>query len=151
MTVVFSAANRKKGVEVTGRVRHMRITLKAMIAMVGCLVLPGVVEAQGNAAEGENVFKKCKVCHDAGDGAKNKIGPILNDIVGRKAASIEGYPYSGDLKALGSQGFVWTEENLNKYLAKVKDVVADGKMVFPGLKDDQDRKDLIAYLKKFGK
>jgi cytochrome c2 len=111
--------------------------------------LPGVVEAQGNAAEGENVFKKCKTCHDVGEGAKNKIGPILSNIVGRKAASIDGYAYSSELKALGSQGFVWTEENLNKYLSNVKDVVAHGKMVFPGLKDDQDRKDLIAYLKKF--
>jgi cytochrome c len=127
----------------------MRVTLKAMVAMVGCLVLPGVVEAQGNAAEGENVFKKCKACHDIGEGAKNKIGPVLDNIVGRKAASVEGYAYSSDLKALGSQGFVWTEENLNKYLTNVRDVVAHGKMVFPGLKDDQDRQDLIAYLKKF--
>ena len=117
--------------------------------MVGCLVLPGVVEAQGNAVEGENVFKKCKTCHDVGEGAKTKIGPVLNGIVGHKAASVEGYAYSSDLKALGAQGFVWTEENLNKYLTNVKDVVAHGKMVFPGLKDDQDRKDLIAYLKKF--
>ena len=84
----------------------MSVVLKAMIAMLGCLVLPGVVEAQGNAAEGENVFKKCKTCHDVGEGAKNKIGPILNNIVGRKAASIDGYAYSSDLKALGSQGFV---------------------------------------------
>jgi cytochrome c len=127
----------------------MSVVLKAMIAMLGCLVLPGVVEAQGNAAEGENVFKKCKTCHDVGEGAKNKIGPILSNIVGRKAASIDGYAYSSELKALGSQGFVWTEENLNKYFSNVKDVVAHGKMVFPGLKDDQDRKDLIAYLKKF--
>ena len=131
------------------RVTLKRVNLKAVIAMVGCLVLPGVVAAQGNAAEGENVFKKCKTCHDIGDGAKNKIGPVLNNIVGRKAASIDGYAFSSDLKALGSQGFVWTEENLNKYLTNVKDVVAHGKMVFPGLKDDQDRKDLIAYLKKF--
>jgi cytochrome c len=133
------------------RVTLKKATLKAVIAMVGCLALPGVVEAQGNTAEGENVFKKCKTCHDVGEGAKNKIGPVLNNIVGRKAASIEGYAYSSDLKALGAQGFVWTEENLNKYLTNVKDVVAHGKMVFPGLKDDQDRKDLIAYLKKFGK
>ena len=127
----------------------MTVVLKAMIAMLGCLVLPGLVQAQGNSAEGENVFKKCKTCHDVGEGAKTKIGPVLNGIVGHKAASVEGYAYSSDLKALGAQGFVWTEENLNKYLTNVKDVVAHGKMVFPGLKDDQDRKDLIAYLKKF--
>lgn len=78
-------------------------------------------------------------------------GPALTNIVGRKAASIDGFAYSSDLKALGSKGFVWSDENLDKYLDNVKSVVANGKMVFPGLKDDQDRKDLIAYLKKFSK
>ena len=76
----------------------MRITLKATIAMVGCLVLPGVVAAQGNAAEGENVFKKCKVCHDVGEGAKNKVGPILNDVVGRKAQVSKGIPILATLR-----------------------------------------------------
>jgi cytochrome c2 len=53
----------------------MRVTLKPVIAMVGCLVLPGVVEAQGNAVEGENVFKKYKTCHDVGEGAKPRSAP----------------------------------------------------------------------------
>ena len=111
----------------------------------------GTVQAQGNPEEGENVFKKCRTCHDVGDSAKNKVGPALNNIVGRKAASVNGFAYSTDMKALGSNGFVWSEENLSKYLENVKSVVANGKMVFPGLKDEQDRKDLIAYLKKFTK
>jgi cytochrome c len=109
------------------------------------------VAAQGSAEQGENIFKKCKVCHDVGEGAKTKVGPVLNGVVGRKAASIEGYPYSPDLKALAAQGFVWDETNLDKYLGNPKSVVAKGKMVFPGLKDEQERKDVIAYLKKFTK
>jgi cytochrome c len=110
-----------------------------------------VLHAQGNAEEGASVFKKCRACHDIGNGAKNKVGPALTNIVGRKAASVDGFPYSSDLKSLGSKGFVWSDENLDKYLDNVKSVVANGKMVFPGLKDDQDRKDLIAYLKSFSR
>jgi cytochrome c len=127
----------------------MKILLMVAILAVALLGSPKSAHAQGNAEEGEGVFKKCRTCHDVGDGAKNKVGPALNSIVGRKAASVDGFPYSSDLKSLGSKGFVWSEENLSKYLENVKSVVANGKMVFPGLKDEQDRKDLIAYLKKF--
>jgi cytochrome c len=111
----------------------------------------GAAAAQGSAEHGEDIFKKCKVCHDIGEGAKNKVGPPLNDIVGRKAASVDGYPYSSDLKALGGQGFVWDETNIDKYLENPKSLLGKGKMVFPGLKDEQDRKDVIAYLRKFSK
>jgi cytochrome c len=123
------------------------------IAMLGVVVcaLASPAKAQGNAEEGEAVFKKCKTCHDVGNGAKNKVGPPLNDIVGRKAAAADGFSYSPEMKKLGSDGFLWSEENLSRYLENVKNVVANGKMVFPGLKDEQDRKDLIAYLKKFSK
>jgi len=120
------------------------------IAMLVLIASAGAAAAQ-SAEQGESVFKKCKVCHDIGEGAKNKVGPPLNNIVGRTAASMAGYPYSSDLKALGAQGFVWDEKNLDKYLQDPKQVVAKGKMVFPGLKDEQERKDLIAYLKTFSK
>jgi cytochrome c len=129
----------------------IRLGWTATIAAMAMLAGASAANAQGNAAEGENVFKKCKTCHDVGDGAKNKVGPLLNNIVGRKAASIDGYAYSSDLKALAAKGFVWSDENLSKYLENVKSVVANGKMVFPGLKDEQDRKDVIAYLKKHTK
>jgi cytochrome c len=126
--------------------------IRCMAAMLGLLLASaGAAAAQGSAEQGEDVFKKCKACHDVGDGARNKVGPILNGVVGRKAASVEGYPYSSDLKALGAQGLVWDENNLNKYLENPKSVVGNGKMVFPGLKDEQDRKDVIAYLKTFSK
>ena len=117
------------------------------VALFGCA---GAVQAQqGNVEEGENIFKKCRSCHDIGNGAKNKVGPVLNNIVGRKAASVDGFAYSTDMKKLGAKGFVWNEENLGRYLGNVKDVVPNGKMVFPGLTDERDREDLIAYLKKF--
>ena len=131
--------------------RRMKTLLSIATLGVAFLVCAAPAQAQGNPEEGEGVYKKCKTCHDVGDGAKNKVGPALNNIVGRKAASIDGFAYSTDMKTLGSKGFVWSEENLSKYLENVKSVVANGKMVFPGLKDEQDRKDLIAYLKKFTK
>jgi len=128
------------------------MTVRCPVSIVVLLLASaGAASAQANAEQGENIFKKCKACHDVGDGARNKVGPVLNDVFGRKAASVEGYPYSSDLKALGAQGFVWDEKNLNKYLEDPKSIVGKGKMVFPGLKDEQDRKDVIAYLKKFSK
>ncbi len=130
------------------KVKILSSTTSFFIALLACA---GALQAQGNVEEGENVFKKCRTCHDVGDGAKNKVGPVLNNVVGRKAASIDGFAYSTDMKALGAKGFEWNDENLNKYLENVKRVVANGKMVFPGLRDEQDRKDLIAYLKKFTK
>ncbi len=129
----------------------MKVLSSMAILSVVLFGSAGAVQAQGNPEEGESVFKKCRTCHDVGSGAKNKVGPVLNDIVGRKAASVAGFAYSTDMKTLGSNGFVWSEENLGKYLENVKNVVASGKMVFPGLKDEQDRKDVIAYLKKFTK
>lgn len=129
----------------------MRFPIGAAIFVITLLASGGVLQAQGDAEQGEDVFRKCRACHDIGDGARNRVGPPLTNIVGRKAASVDGFPYSSDMKSLGAKGFMWNEENLDKYLENVRSVVANGKMVFPGLKDEQDRKDLIAYLKRFGK
>lgn len=119
------------------------------------LVLGTGVAASGAWAEdlenGKTQFNKCKACHDIGDGAKIKVGPPLNDLVGRKAASIEGFAYSDDIKGLAAKGFVWNEDNLRKYIENPKAVVPNGKMVFAGLKDKDDREDVIAYLKQFTK
>lgn len=98
-------------------------------------------------ANGETQFRKCKTCHDIGEAGKNKVGPKLVNIVGAKAASVGDFSYSDDFKKLAADGFTWTEDNLSKYIANPKSVAPNGKMVFPGIKDDEDRKDLIAYLK----
>ena len=97
------------------------------------------------------VFKKCRTCHQVGDTAKNSVGPVLNGIIGQKAGSIEGFSYSPANKDAGSNGLVWTEENLFKYLENPMAFMPKTKMIFPGIKDEQDRKDVIAYLKKFAK
>jgi cytochrome c2 len=104
-----------------------------------------------DAENGEEVFKKCRTCHQVGDTAKNSVGPVLNGIIGRKAGSIEGFSYSPANKEAGSNGLVWTEEILFKYLENPMTFMPKTKMIFPGIKDAQDRKDVIAYLKKFAK
>ena len=102
--------------------------------------------AEGDAANGEKVFKKCMACHTA-DAETNKTGPYLKGVVGRKAAAVEGYKYSADLIALGEAGTVWDDANLDKYLESPKSMAPKGKMSFPGLKKPEERADLIAFLK----
>jgi cytochrome c len=105
----------------------------------------------GNADEGQEVFKKCRACHDVGPTAKNKVGPLLNDIIGRRAGTIEGFEYSQANKDAGAKGLTWTDDVLFKYLENPLAFMPGTKMAFAGLKDAQDRKDLIAYLHKFSK
>jgi cytochrome c2 len=101
----------------------------------------------GNAEAGEDVFKKCRACHDVGADAKNKVGPLLTGIVGRKVGSVEGFTYSDANRAFGEKGAIWTEEELLKYLESPLTYMPKNKMAFAGLKDEQDRLDVIAYLK----
>jgi len=101
--------------------------------------------------EGAEVFKKCRACHDVGPEAKNKVGPLLNGIIGRPAGTIDGFNYSDANKQAGAKGLVWTEDVMFKYLEGPLSFMPGTKMAFAGLKDGQDRKDVIAYLKKFAK
>lgn len=103
--------------------------------------------AEGDAAHGEQVFKQCKVCHSIGAGAKAGVGPEQNGVYGAKAASRTGYSYSPAMKEAGEKGLVWNDANLDKYLENPKAVVPGTKMVFPGIKNEKDRQDVIAFLK----
>ena len=105
--------------------------------------------ADGDPAAGEKVFKKCKACHDVGADAKNKVGPVLNGVVGRTAGTYPDFSYSDAMKTAGEEGLVWDEETLDKYLKKPKDVVPKTKMTFAGLRKEDDIKDVIAYLETF--
>jgi cytochrome c len=76
---------------------------------------------------------------------------MLNNLIGRKAGTMEGFDYSPANKDAGTKGLTWTEENLFKYLHDPKAFMPGTKMIFAGLKEEQDRRDLIAYLKTFSK
>ncbi len=97
----------------------------------------------GDAAKGEKVFKKCKACHVV-DKEKNKTGPHLVGLFGRKAGSVKSFKrYS---KAIKGSGIVWTAETLDGYLENPKKYLKGGKMAFAGLKKEKDRQNVIAYL-----
>ena len=129
--------------------RDAWVLFSAATATAAALFMAAPAAAQeGNAEDGAEVFKKCRACHDVGPEAKNKVGPSLNDIIGRKAGTIEGFSYSEANKSAGSKGLVWTEDVLSKYLENPLAFMPGTKMAFAGLKDPQDRKDLIAFLKK---
>jgi cytochrome c len=140
-----------------GKVMSRQSSLTSLRTVLAALTIifglgSGVVGAQeGNPQEGAEVFKKCRACHDVGPAAKNKVGPLLNGIIGRHAGSIEGYNYSEANKQAGAKGLVWTEEVMFKYLEAPLAFMPGTKMAFAGLKDEQDRKDVIAYLKSFAK
>ena len=96
----------------------------------------------GDAAAGETVFAQCRTCHLVEEG-KNGVGPSLYGIVGRAAGSIEGFNYSD---ANANSGITWTPEVMYEYLEAPREYMPGTRMAFPGLKDPQDRADVIAYL-----
>lgn len=96
---------------------------------------------------GENVFKKCKACHQVGEGAKNRSGPQLNGIVGRAIGAVDGFKYSKVFEAAAEEGRVWDEESLIAFLAKPKEYFKGTKMSFAGLRSDEDVAAVIAYLR----
>ena len=115
--------------------------------LVSCMVASAALAQEaGDPAAGEKTFMKCKVCHQVGDNAKNMVGPALTGIVGRKAGTYPGYSYS---EANKNSGLTWDEATLDVYLTNPKAKVPGTKMIFPGLPNEKDRKDVIAYLKTF--
>lgn len=122
--------------------RLIATTLAATAALVASVA--GAM-AQ-DAAAGEKVFLKCKVCHQIGEGAKNAVGPVLNGVIGRKAGTYEGYNYSDANK---NSGITWDEATFKEYIRNPKAKVPGTKMIFPGLTTDADVENVLAYLKQF--
>ena len=114
------------------------------VFMAGMIALAGQAAAQGDAAKGEKVYKRCGGCHSL-EAGKKKVGPSLAGLFGRKAGSVEKFKYS---KSMASSDIVWDEETLDAYLKNPKKYIPKNKMAFRGLKKDQQRADLIAYLKE---
>lgn len=116
--------------------------LRAAAGVLLAAFAGAAARAEGDPALGKAQFNKCAACHSIKPG-ENKIGPSLHGIVGRPAHSIEGFSYSDAMKAYN---VTWTDEELNKYLENPRGVVAGTKMIFVGLKKEDERANLIAYL-----
>lgn len=118
----------------------------AFVSTMLLVASAGIVVAQ-DATAGEKTFLVCRACHQIGPNAKNAVGPVLNGVIGRKAGTYPDFQYSDANK---NSGIVWTPDELDKYLTSPQTVVPHTKMIFPGLKDEQQRKNVIAYLEQFG-
>lgn len=101
-----------------------------------------------DAAAGEKSFNKCRACHQVGETAKSGVGPIMNGLFGRKSGTIEGYNYSEPNK---NSGIVWDEAVFAEYIKDPKAKIPGTKMAFAGIKNEQEIKDLTAFLKQFGR
>ena len=137
------------------------IGFAAVLVATASLTDPAVAQ---DAAKGETVFNKCKVCHRIGEGARNNVGPMLNGVIGRQAGTVESFSYSPLNKAAGENGLKWDENLIFAYLedpnvflkkfltdkGKADQATGQTKMVFK-LANEQERKDVIAYLKQFSK
>jgi cytochrome c len=118
--------------------------MKRLVVSAALILFAGAAPAlaAGDVEAGKVVFKKCAVCHSAEQG-KNKIGPSLWGVVGRPSASVEGFNYSPAMKAANK---TWDDPTLHQYLEAPSKMVPGTKMAFPGLKEEKDRDDVIAYL-----
>src|SRR5215212_10075570 len=120
--------------------------MKALgFAAVVILAAVGSASAQDLTA-GENSFKKCLPCHSVGADAKNEVGPVLNGLEGRKSGTIEGYSYT---EANKNSGITWDEATFKEYITDPRAKIPGTKMVFAGIKSENEKAALWAYLKQF--
>ena len=106
-------------------------------------------EAIGDPARGQKAFRQCSGCHKVGAEAKNGVGPHLNGIFGRRAAAVEGFNFSRGLTRAADDGLIWDLEHLDAYLENPKALVSGTRMAFRGIRDAQERHDVLAYLRQF--
>ena len=122
--------------------------MRSFILVLGAgifAIVPGYAQ---DAASGEKIFVQCKACHQIGENAKNAVGPVLNGLFGRKAGTIEGFSYSSANK---NSGITWDEATFREYIKDPKAKIPGTKMVFAGIKNEQEASDLWAFLAQYDK
>jgi cytochrome c len=120
--------------------------MKLIVAAAALLTLTAGVARAQDAEVGAKVFAQCRACHQIGETAKNLIGPKLNGVIGRKAGSVEGFAYSPANK---NSGITWDEATFTDYIHDPRAKIPGTKMTFAGIKNDQQIKDLIAFLEQY--
>jgi cytochrome c len=125
----------------------MKTSILSALVVVTSLIAASGARAQ-DAAAGKTSFNKCMACHAVGDGAKNKVGPVLNGLDGRKSGTVEGYSYSDANK---NSGITWNKEQFLDYIKDPKAKIPNTKMIFPGIKNEKEANDLWAFLAQYDK
>lgn len=124
--------------------------MRALILGVAMLGLTtSLAVAEGDPAAGKTVFAKCAACHSVGEGAKNRVGPQLNDLFGSVAGTVPGFNFSAAMVQKGKEGLTWTPETFAQFIKKPAAFVPGTKMPFGGLPNDADIANLTAYLLTF--
>ena len=119
----------------------------AMLALAVLTVLTAVPSRAADPQRGKALYQECKRCHQAGRGARHRIGPHLNDVFGRRAASLAKFRYSPAMKKAGAGGLVWTEATLDAFVANPRKLVPRSRMSYAGMPAAGDRADLLAWLR----
>ena len=114
--------------------------------IAGAMLVAASGAGAQDLAAGEQSFRKCLPCHAVGDEARNKVGPLLNGLEGRKTGTIEGYSYTDANK---NSAIVWNDATFKEYITDPRAKIPGTKMVFPGIKNEKEIADLWAYLKQF--
>jgi len=120
--------------------------VKMLIAAIVLVVLSAEMARAQDVEKGATLFKPCALCHKIGPGAKNSMGPELNGLDGRHSGGVSNYTYSD---ANRNSGIVWNGETFEEYIKDPKSKIPGTKMVFAGIKNEQEAKDLWAYIKQF--
>jgi cytochrome c len=123
-----------------------KLTLSAFLILASSVAASGAM-AQDVAA-GKSSFNKCLACHSIGEGAKNKVGPVLNGLDGRKAGTYPDYSYSDANK---NSGITWNEATFKEYIKDPKAKIPGTKMAFAGIKSENEINNLWAYVSQFDK
>jgi cytochrome c len=124
--------------------RHLTLSMLVIVASSAA----GTAALAQDAAAGKTSFNKCMACHAIGEGAKNKVGPELNGIDGRKSGTAEGYSYSDANK---NSGITWNKEQFLDYIKDPKTKIPGTKMIFPGIKNEREAADLWAFVAQYDK
>jgi cytochrome c len=124
---------------------HNKLFISGLMALAIAIITgpASIAQAAGDATAGKKVFRKCAICHDVKPG-KNKIGPSLHGVVGRKSAKAPGYRFSPAMK---KADLTWNAATLDKYLENPRKMLKGTSMAFAGLRSKKDRDNVIAYLK----
>lgn len=122
--------------------------MKSLWPTLAFLALYSAVAEAQDLTAGERSWNKCRACHQVGETAKNGVGPQLNGLFGRHSGAVEGYSYSAANK---NSGITWDEVVFAEYIKDPKAKIPGTKMVFAGIKNEQEIKDLTAFLKRFSK